>query len=71
METFTVPQSLPPCHRHVYIVWFILLHSPCLQIKQASDSAMIERRQFQGNGDFMDHFQGNFYLNGFVMKEVR
>lgn len=32
---------------------------------------MIERRQFQGNGDFMDYFQGNFYLNGFVMKEVR
>ena len=41
------------------------------KIKQASESAIVERRQFQGNGDFMDFFQGNFYLNGFVVKEVR
>lgn len=40
------------------------------QIKQASDEAMVDRRRFQGHGDHMDYFQNNFFLNGFVVKEV-
>lgn len=41
------------------------------QIKQASDEAVVDRKRFQGHGDHMDFFQNNFYLNGFVVKEVR
>lgn len=41
------------------------------QIKQASEEAVVERRRFQGHGDHMDFFQNNFFLNGFVVKEVR
>lgn len=41
------------------------------QIKQASEEAVVDRSRFQGHGDFMDFFQNNFYLNGFVVKEVR
>ncbi|CAN0011203.1 unnamed protein product [Ectocarpus fasciculatus] len=40
------------------------------EIKQASDEAMVDRRRFQGHGDHMDYFQNNFFLNGFVVKEV-
>ncbi|CAM9377024.1 unnamed protein product, partial [Discosporangium mesarthrocarpum] len=31
----------------------------------------VERRRFQGREDYMDFFNGNFHLNGFVMKEVQ
>lgn len=30
----------------------------------------MDRRRFQGHGDHMDYFQNNFFLNGFVVKEV-
>lgn len=41
-----------------------------LQIKQASEKEVVERRRFEGTGEHMDFFQNNFYRNGFVIKEA-